>query len=78
MAAGLLRKVHFGMTEEGTFGLLPEAPEVSFKPYPSVRYHATLNPKIVKSREADEKLGKEWSKVPIRPQDGDTRVDDDE
>jgi hypothetical protein len=75
MAKGALKRVYFDITEDGTFGLMPEAgPEnVPFQAFPCVRYHASEEPKWIKNKSQLDKLTKDWSAVPIRPQDCDRR-----
>lgn len=38
-----------------------------YQPFPSWMYHATLEPKIVKTREEVIALGPDWSHVPLKP-----------
>jgi hypothetical protein len=79
MAKGALRRVYFDITEEGTFGLMPtEYPAHEHRPFPCVRYHATEEPKLIKSKTQLDKLTKEWSATPIRPQDCDRREPQEE
>ena len=79
MAKGQLKRVYFDITEDGVFGLMPtEGPTTPFQPFPAVRYHATEDPKIVKNKSQADRLSKEWSETPIRPQDCDRREPQDE
>ena len=79
MAKGALKRVYFDITEDGVFGLMPtEGPNVPFQPFPCVRYHATEDPRWIKNKAALDKLTKEWSATPIRPQDCDRREPIDE
>lgn len=74
MAKGALRRVYYDITEDGVFGLMPtEGPVVPFQEFPCVRYHATEPPKLIQKKSQLDKLSKEWSALPIRPQDCDRR-----
>ena len=74
MAKGALRRVWYDVTEDGAFGLMPtEGPPYVYNAFPCVRYHATLEPRLIRNKTQLEKLSKEWSEKPIRPQDCDRR-----
>ena len=53
-------------------------PSTPFQAYPKAMYHPTLPPRLVKTRAAQEKLGKEWSEKPIQDKDCDRREPQDE
>jgi hypothetical protein len=74
MAKGQLKRVYFDITEDGVFGLMPnEGPNLPFAPFPCVRYHPTEEPRLIKNKSQLDRLPKDWSATPIRPQDCDRR-----
>ena len=70
MSAAIIRTVNYGITEEGTFGLLAEAPPYTHQDYPRVMYHASENPVTVKDKAAQDALGDEWQTAPVQPAKG--------
>jgi hypothetical protein len=79
MARGIVKRVYYDTTEDGAFGLMPtEGPEYVYKEFPKWKYHAELDPRIVKNKAGEDKLGKAWSDTPIRDKDCDRRPDGNE